>query len=83
MSQPPNQHWTGDEFSQPEVDYTVGPSVSGTRKRSGQRSKEAKAAALIRYRARHPFTHKKHHREYMRHWRAEHRLPASGDSDED
>lgn len=67
-------HWTGDEYAQPEADYTGGGNVSSTRKRSGKRSREAQAAKMRRYRAKYRSKMRAYHRRYM----AQRRLRAAG-----
>jgi hypothetical protein len=69
MPQPHPAHWTPDEFSQPEADYTGSANVDRTRKRSGKPSKAAKAAQMRRWRAKH----RSHHRDYMRRYMADRR----------
>lgn len=55
-------HWSGDEYAQPEADYSGDTNVRRVRKRSGKPSPAAKAAQMLRWRARN----RSHYREYQR-----------------
>lgn len=58
-------HWQPDEFTQSEGDYSGGGAINSPRKRSGKRSKEAQAAKMRRYRARHRSQSRAYMRRYM------------------
>lgn len=71
---PPDEYAQADaDYSgdlAPSPDYSGGSNVNRTRKRSGKPSKEAKAAQMRRYRARHRSQSRDYMLRYMKHRRA-------------